>query len=923
MPKGKNTDANNEDCNESTGSEKEKELTSRNRHKDPWNSVSRSLSFPADSGNTNKKDFMSPQILTTPYSSGAESAFIHHISATSLPEVVQSSYPVHSPASELANDRVNNSLVSEYTSATHLSAFTDLPPVLPLSGIPPASSPLSYSAENEKNDSDFPLNQPSVQRNSRSRHGMNAIFLPEKQLPSASVCDSESSATPQIIQTIPESKTTASQEQLSFSSSNLWNDCFSLTSATRNLPSELNLKASYARRVPPHLHSLVSAIHHLDDHDLTHIAYITEAIVKKEVYSLMPYSGANWFLPDLRHVNEEKGEKRWSVDYHSTEGLRITVAGMRLSLPVLNFCIRLSLVALLWLLLWFILGEEMEPGGHVFDPIFLLLVSAVVGGVLCRLLRIPPLVGVMWVAIMWHNVPHLGYLTSGVAVKVLEVASKAGLTVILAKAGYSISLAAMKPHWKQTLMLAIVPFAVEGVVGSVLANFIMPYNGRYIWAFLQGMLCAVASPAVVIPGANFLKKIGYDEEKDKRGGVGPLSLMISAIPLEIVLGIWCANFILSLLFEQQTVVVAAILAPVQIFGGGIAGCGVGWIFHRVTEFLKDEAARLPNGRFPPSHFRSRMRLAFILYIVLCLVMVIGGYTLKLAGGGCVMCVSFCATVSYIWCKPRKVHQVRDVRLTRTTRHGGTHSPRFRSRKYGRGFHPCYLSSSVGHPFGAYQSFRSSRFRHSTVVHRSSVRRLRAIETLSKEVIDEYKEQKLLIGAYLSDLWDQLMMPVLFSAMGARIDLLSVFNKSFFPRAISILLISTTIRFFCIMAVQYRSPMIWKRRLLVGIGYLGKASAQASIGPLAASMMSVNGAALWGPGGRKEDLALYEEYSVYAVYLRNVTALYVMLMAVVASIGVVHGGVFLLEIKKKDKKTIAKPDRCNDSSHPSQLPDRLV
>lgn len=682
--------------------------------------------------------------------------------------------------------------------------------------------------------------------------------------------------------------------QLGISFYNLSHENLSTTFTQENFSTGVNFKASYARRVPPHLRSLVEEIHDLDDHDLTHIAYVTEAMVKKEVYSLLPYSGANWFLPEVSRADKERGEKQWGADYRREDGLIITIGGMRLSLPILNFFIRLGLLALLWLLLWFVVAREMEPGGYVFDPVILLLVSAVIGGLLCRILSVPPLVGVMWIAIMWHNIPELNYLTTGISTQVMEVASKAGLTVILAKAGYSISLTAMKPHWKQTLLLATVPFAVEGVTGSLIANAIMPYNGRYTWAFLQGMLCAVASPAVVIPGAHFLKNLGYDEEKDKKEGVGPLSLMISAIPLEIVLGIWCSNFILSLLFEQQTVVVAAILAPVQLAGGACVGFGIGWVFHGVTELLKHEAARLPNGRFPPAHFRSRMKLSFVLYLVLCLVMVIGGYKLKLAGGGCVMCVSFCATVSYIWCKPRKIHRVRDVPLHSTARQRRMRSRHIRSRKFGQRFHKhiCRHSYSSSH----FHNFRTS-------VH-ASTKRLRAVETLRKEVIDELKEQKLFFGAYLSDLWDELMMPVLFAAMGARIDLVSVFNKSFFPRAISILLISTIIRFICIMTVQCCSPMHWKRRLLVGIGYLGKASAQASVGPLAASMMSVNGVALWGPGGVKEDIALFEEYSVYATYLRNITALYVMVMAVVASIGVVRGGVILLDLKKIKKSKSA-------------------
>lgn len=786
---------------------------------------------------------------------------------------------------------------------------TNLPPGL---FAPETSHPSVFTSAISKQKSNSKVNSSKLRSTNSSslscHEEQSSTFLLDEKFLSSPLLESHSLVARQNDQNAFDTGVT-SHPQLALSLYEISDDNLSHTFSQVNFSGETNFKASYARRVPFHLQSLVEEIHELDDHDLTHIAYITEKMVKKEVYSLLPYSGANWFLPEVSRVDESKGEKRWGIDYHGNDGLRVSIRGTRLSLPVLNFFIRLGLLALLWVLLWLIVADEMEPGGYVFDPVILLLVSAVVGGVLCRILSVPPLVGVMWVAIMWHNIPELDYLTSGISTQLMEVASKAGLTVILAKAGFSISLTAMKPHWKQTLLLAIVPFAVEGVVGSVVANAIMPYNGRYKWAFLQGMLCAVASPAVVIPGAHFLKNLGYDEEKDKKEGVGPLSLMMSAIPLEVVLGIWCANFILSLLFEQQSVAIAIVLAPAQLLGGAFIGFGIGWLFHIVTELLKQEAARLPNGRFPPAHFRSRMKLAFFLYMVLCLVMVIGGYKLKLAGGGCVMCVSFCATVSFIWSKPRKVHRVRDVQLSRNKKRRRGRRLRIRHRDFRQRCHHRAL----------YHSYNSFQCRNNKSQSVAMCRRLRAIENSGKEVIEEFKEQRLFIGAYLSDLWDQLMMPVLFSAMGARIDLVSVFSKSFFPKAISILLISTSIRFICIMAIQCWSPMCWKRRLLVGIGYLGKASAQASVGPLAASMMSINGAALWGPGGTKEDLALFEEYTLYATYLRNITALYVMVMAVAASIGVVRGGIILLDLKKKkEEKTKSAPLEHDDAHGPTFL-----
>lgn len=662
-------------------------------------------------------------------------------------------------------------------------------------------------------------------------------------------------------------------------------DLFSPT-VLSNHRSMFTLHTSFAKHLPDHLHSLAHMIHELDSFDLAHIAYVTDRIFSAEVYSLLPYRGTNWFLPALRRTGED--ECKWEVGYHRYEGLFVSIAGRRLSFPLLNLLVRLVLLWLIWLVLWFFIEEVMEPGGSVFDPVVLVLVSSVVGGLICRLLLIPPLAGVMWMAILWHNIPSANYLTSGISPTVLDLAAKSGLTVILAKAGYSISPETIIPHWRQIVMLATIPFLVEGTAGSLISNVLMPFNGEYMWAFLQGMLCAVGSPAVVIPAAHFLKDLGYKEESDKIDGMGPLSLMVSSIPLEIVLGVWCSNFLLSLLFQEQSLGIAIGLAPVQLICGAAVGIGIGYAFHGVVELLKREANRLPDGRLCPSHLRTSMNWAFALYMALCLVMVLGGYRLQLAGGGCIMCVSFCATVSYIWSRPRWVSRRSATETVLASQDGGV---RGKSTSRGAPQHPESRRAEV-------QDYFESEARREKSY-------LTAIEEAEKEQLEELKEQKLYLGNALSELWDVLMMPVLFASMGTRIDLTKVFDMHFFPKAFGLLVIGTIIRFLCIMAVQLRSPLPWRRRLVVGIGYLGKASAQASIGPLAASMMPTVGAALWGPGGSEENLERYERYVLYSTNIQSISAMYVMFMAAFASIGVVRLGIVLLGVKKPQKAQKSK------------------
>ncbi|CAG9571288.1 conserved hypothetical protein [Leishmania major strain Friedlin] len=553
---------------------------------------------------------------------------------------------------------------------------------------------------------------------------------------------------------------------------------------------------------------LAHEIHHLNEEDLVYIADVTHIMANRDLYSLLPYTGSNWFLPSIRECGE--GEKHWEMRWCWKEGLIVAIGGRRLSIRALNIFIRVCFVALIWFLLWNMLPCWLvEPGGYVWDPLVLVIVSAIVGGLICRILQLPPLVGVLWVGIMWNNIPTLKYLTHGIVKEVFDISSKLGLTVILARAGYKLAIKDIIPHWKQTALLATMPFVFEGVSHSLIANKIFDYNDNYNWAFLQGMLCSIVSPAVVVPGSLYLQDMGYG------CGVGPLSLMLSAVGIEIVIGVWCANFIIGLIFYDQKLAVAIVLGPVQFLGGIIIGIGLGILFFYVVELIKQEAHRLPNGKYTRAHLNSCMDFAFGIFLFECYAMVFFGYKMNLAGGGCVMCVFFSATVAHMWSRTRTM---------------------------------------------------------------------------------EHEDHKKYVATWLALCWDQVMMPILFATMGAKINVKAIFNQTFFPRAVICMVCSTAVRFTVTFLIQIGSDMPWKEKLLVCVGYLGKASAQASMGPIAANLVASMIAAL--PPGKKHSLDTMAEY---ANNVQQISAMYVMFMAVVASLGLVRGGKLVL----KGDQTVGK------------------
>lgn len=405
------------------------------------------------------------------------------------------------------------------------------------------------------------------------------------------------------------------------------------------------VSASFAS-IPVHLHSIMREIRKLGEGDLLAINDLTQRRAVGEVYSLLQYTGSAWYLPNIRPI--EEGEKAWELNYEWEKGVILTLGGRRMEFSPLSYLQRIGMLFMLWFTLWLILPHWLvEPGkkGYVFDPIVTVVFSAIVGGVICRLLQIPPLIGVMWIAIMWNNIPTVGHLTSGIRPEVRTIASRMGLTVILLRAGFSLSLASLQSMWKNSLALAYLPCAIETMVHSLIAHSIFNYT-NYTWSFCQGMICSIVAPAVIVPGVLMLQSQGYGTGKG-----GPLNYILSAVGIDIASGVWAGNFILGLLFDSgKSLGLAIALGPIQIVVGAIIGIVVGIIFFFIIEIFKNEAQRLPNGKYSEEHMDSLHIKTFIVFVAFGFIMIFLGYKLSLAGGGSCCTMLFGVTVAHLWIK---------------------------------------------------------------------------------------------------------------------------------------------------------------------------------------------------------------------------------------------------------------------------------
>jgi len=318
------------------------------------------------------------------------------------------------------------------------------------------------------------------------------------------------------------------------------------------------------------------------------------------------------------------------VSFSREHGLVITLAGTRVEINVVGYLVRAVLVVLIWFLLWSVLPQKLlEPDGYVFDPLVTVLVSAIVGGLLSRLLQIPPLIGILLVGAVWNTIPPTGGLTNGIHKEVRKIASKIGLTTIVLRAGLSIKPKDMQGRVLSIVGLATLPAALEMVVHSFVAKAVFPYTSL-TWAFLQGAISTGVSPSVLVPGVLTLRLEGYSTKG------GPSTILLPGSPLEMAAAIWAINFIVGLLFaSDMSLGLNIALGPIQIIVGGIIGVILGGVHFGFVWLFKSEAQKLPHGRFAREHVERVAILNLFALLVLGGCLVFFSLKVGLGGGGAI------------------------------------------------------------------------------------------------------------------------------------------------------------------------------------------------------------------------------------------------------------------------------------------------
>ncbi|XP_027947017.1 sodium/hydrogen exchanger 9B2 isoform X2 [Eumetopias jubatus] len=250
-----------------------------------------------------------------------------------------------------------------------------------------------------------------------------------------------------------------------------------------------------------------------------------------------------------------------------------------------------TMVVLLWAVVWSITGSECLPGGNLFG-IIILFYCAIIGGKLLGLIKLPTL----------PPLPHLlGMLLAGFLLKNIPVISdnvqikhkwssalrSMALSVILVRAGLGLDSKALKKLKGVCVRLSMGPCLVEACTSALLAHFLMGLPWQ--WGFMLGFVLGAVSPAVVVPSMLLLQEGGYGVEK------GIPTLLMAAGSFDDILAITGFNTCLGMAFSTGSTVFNVLRGILEVVIGMAAGSLLGFFIQYFPSSDQAEVEKIIAG----------------------------------------------------------------------------------------------------------------------------------------------------------------------------------------------------------------------------------------------------------------------------------------------------------------------------------------
>ncbi|KAF3815482.1 hypothetical protein GH733_016435 [Mirounga leonina] len=217
-----------------------------------------------------------------------------------------------------------------------------------------------------------------------------------------------------------------------------------------------------------------------------------------------------------------------------------------------------TMVVLLWAVVWSITGSECLPGGNLFG-IIILFYCAIIGGKLLGLIKLPTLpplphlLGMLLAGFLLRNIP---VISDNIQIKHKwsSALRSIALCVILVRAGLGLDSKALKKLKGVCVRLSMGPCLVEACTSALLAHFLM----------------GAVSPAVVVPSMLLLQEGGYGVEK------GIPTLLMAAGSFDDILAITGFNTCLGMAFSTGSTVFNVLRGILEVVIGVAAGSLLGF-----------------------------------------------------------------------------------------------------------------------------------------------------------------------------------------------------------------------------------------------------------------------------------------------------------------------------------------------------------
>jgi NhaP-type Na+/H+ or K+/H+ antiporter len=213
----------------------------------------------------------------------------------------------------------------------------------------------------------------------------------------------------------------------------------------------------------------------------------------------------------------------------------------------------------------------------MLESIALLLVSGFILGMVMKGFRLPPLLGVLFVGIIFGP-----YVLDWLHIDLLHISSEIrtfSLLIILIRAGLGIKHHEIQAVGSLAVKMSSLPGLLEGFSILLVSYYVFDFS--FAEAGMLGFIIAAVSPAVVVPSMLELKSERYGEDKQIP------TLLLAGTSIDDVFAITIFSFFLSLGTTGDVSIVESVLKiPVSIVLGVLGGLVSGYLFIKLFDFKR-------------------------------------------------------------------------------------------------------------------------------------------------------------------------------------------------------------------------------------------------------------------------------------------------------------------------------------------------